>query len=74
MTSQRMCKACLLIEGLNTGNTDMGIRKTKKSKVILESEKSQKSGCGSSGGGCSCAGEEETENEETRKRLKDLQF
>ncbi|EGT46934.1 hypothetical protein CAEBREN_25375 [Caenorhabditis brenneri] len=78
MTSQKLCKACLLIEGLNTGNTDLGVRKSKKSKKVIvetESSKEGEGGCGSGGGGCGCAGAaDETENEETRKRLKDLQF
>lgn len=79
MTSQKLCKACLLIEGLNTGNTDLGVRKSKKSKkVTVEADELNKEGgCGSGGGGggCGCAGAEDAaENEETRQRLKDLQF
>uniref|UniRef100_A0A8R1HX67 Cytoplasmic tRNA 2-thiolation protein 1 n=1 Tax=Caenorhabditis japonica TaxID=281687 RepID=A0A8R1HX67_CAEJA len=81
MTSQKLCKACLLIEGLNTGNTDLGVRKTKKTRVTDEQQGG--GGCGSgrsngtgNGNGCACAGaeDEETENEEVRKKIRDLQF
>ncbi|CAI2351315.1 unnamed protein product [Caenorhabditis sp. 36 PRJEB53466] len=75
MTSQKMCKACLLIEGLNTGNTDLGVRKTKKTtKMTVVREASQEEGGCGSGKGCGCAGGADEENEETRKKIQDLQF
>ncbi|CAI5447416.1 unnamed protein product [Caenorhabditis angaria] len=43
ITSQKLCKACLLIEGLNSGNTDLGVRKTKKTKKLTIIENSSDS-------------------------------
>nr|CDJ81644.1 PP-loop domain containing protein [Haemonchus contortus] len=50
MSSQPLCKACLLLEGLNTGNTDMGIKRKTKKIAIVEDETS-KTSCS---GGCAC--------------------
>ncbi|VDO42990.1 unnamed protein product [Haemonchus placei] len=50
MSSQPLCKACLLLEGLNTGNTDMGIKRKTKKIAIVDDETS-KTSCS---GGCNC--------------------
>ncbi|VDL64523.1 unnamed protein product [Nippostrongylus brasiliensis] len=50
ISSQPLCKACLLLEGLNTGRTDLGVKKKAKKIAIVDDEKAQK-GCG---GECSC--------------------
>ncbi|KAK6030510.1 TIGR00269 family protein [Ostertagia ostertagi] len=52
ISSQSICKACLLLEGLNTGCTDLGIRrKTKKIAIVDEENPQTSSSCG---GGCDC--------------------
>ncbi|PIO55554.1 hypothetical protein TELCIR_23058 [Teladorsagia circumcincta] len=48
--SQSICKACLLLEGLNTGCTDLGIKRKTKKIAIVEEENPQ-TGCS---GGCDC--------------------
>ncbi|WKX96265.1 hypothetical protein Q1695_012595 [Nippostrongylus brasiliensis] len=45
ISSQPLCKACLLLEGLNTGRTDLGVKKKAKKIAIVDDEKAQK-GCG----------------------------
>ncbi|KHJ88858.1 hypothetical protein OESDEN_11336 [Oesophagostomum dentatum] len=47
--SQKICKACLLLEGLNTGRTDIGIRRKPK-----ELPKADDVSSGQCGGACSC--------------------
>ncbi|CAB3405994.1 unnamed protein product [Caenorhabditis bovis] len=70
ITSQKLCKACLLIEGLNTGNVDLGVRKKSKKPVTSET-----TGCGSSNGGCACADSTDPNaSEETLEKLKALDF
>ncbi|CAI4222082.1 unnamed protein product [Auanema sp. JU1783] len=51
ITSQKLCKACLLLEGLNTGNTGLGVRKSKKEQRVA-TESTNKTGCE---GSCACA-------------------
>ncbi|KAK0398314.1 hypothetical protein QR680_002530 [Steinernema hermaphroditum] len=61
ISSQAVCKACLLLEGLNTNDLTLGISKKRKQKnkpeeklIINEAEKpEERSGC-SSGGNCGC--------------------
>ncbi|KAK6747084.1 hypothetical protein RB195_000366 [Necator americanus] len=50
ISSQKLCKACLLLEGLNTGRTDMGIKRKPK-KVAVSAENVDEKSCG---GACSC--------------------
>lgn len=56
ISSQSICKACLLLEGLNTGCTDIGVKKKTK-KIAIVDEVRPAGGCG---GGCDC--EEATTN------------
>ncbi|KJH52838.1 TIGR00269 family protein [Dictyocaulus viviparus] len=56
ISSQSICKACLLLEGLNTGRTDMGIKRKTKKLAIDDGEKVQKH-CGNS---CDCEQTQET--------------
>lgn len=35
ISSQSICKACLLLEGLNTGCTDIGVKKVGSSSVVV---------------------------------------
>lgn len=37
ISSQKKCKACLLLEGLNTGNTDLGVKKVCLFVLVLSS-------------------------------------
>ncbi|EYC19722.1 hypothetical protein Y032_0023g679 [Ancylostoma ceylanicum] len=50
ISSQTTCKACLLLEGLNTGRTDMGVRRKPK-KLTVAAENDNEKSCG---GSCSC--------------------
>ncbi|KAI6230643.1 Cytoplasmic tRNA 2-thiolation protein 1 [Aphelenchoides fujianensis] len=56
ISSQRFCKACLLLVGLQTGDTTIGISKKLSSDVVESVQRMPKSGdCGGGGGGCACA-------------------
>ncbi|CAJ0584323.1 unnamed protein product, partial [Mesorhabditis spiculigera] len=53
ISSQKLCKACLLIEGLNTDNLQLG---TKKKATTTSA---QKTGCKSEGEPCECRGDQD---------------
>ncbi|TMS37893.1 hypothetical protein L596_004731 [Steinernema carpocapsae] len=67
ISSQKICKACLLLQGLNTDNLTLGITKQKKGKNEATKEENGSStksfalntttGCGSGGGNCACDNE-----------------
>ncbi|MFH4981034.1 hypothetical protein AB6A40_007743 [Gnathostoma spinigerum] len=52
ISSQEICKACLLLEGLETGNLTLGIKKTK----IQKQEDKISNGKCNPGTNCTCAG------------------
>ena len=54
ISSMVVCKACLLLEGLNKGKPKLGIGKTPKNQVMAENDYSQS--CGS----CTCKSEKTT--------------
>ncbi|CAJ0929070.1 unnamed protein product, partial [Mesorhabditis belari] len=56
ISSQKLCKACLLIEGLNTNQLDLGIKR----KVTTET----KTGCGKdkTGSSCGCSNEDKVQS------------
>ncbi|KAI6222293.1 Cytoplasmic tRNA 2-thiolation protein 1 [Aphelenchoides fujianensis] len=56
ISSQRFCKACLLLAGLQTGDTTIGISKKLSSDVVESVQRLPKGGdCGGEGGSCACA-------------------
>lgn len=42
VSSQEICKACVLLEGLNRGLPRLGIGKSNKAKLLLASQKKEK--------------------------------
>uniref|UniRef100_A0A1I7X730 Cytoplasmic tRNA 2-thiolation protein 1 n=1 Tax=Heterorhabditis bacteriophora TaxID=37862 RepID=A0A1I7X730_HETBA len=51
ISSQKLCKACLLIEGLNTNNTNLGVKKNSSAKRLLNDTNLEKQTCKNS---CDC--------------------
>ena len=81
ISSMEICKACLLLEGLNKGLPKLGIGKSSKSHVKLNSSDtdttssnngtaSTSSGCGS----CKCSTNKSDKVEKVTKSVKDLEF
>ncbi|XP_044754869.1 cytoplasmic tRNA 2-thiolation protein 1 [Coccinella septempunctata] len=49
VSSQDICKACILLEGLNTGEPNLGIGKSSKVKKSLAKNEAKKTCCGGKG-------------------------
>lgn len=58
ISSNQVCKACVLLEGLNKGLPKLGIGKSSKVKKRLQ--QSRKESSASNGDGCGCQNEEES--------------
>lgn len=54
ISSQSLCKACLLLEGLSTGNLSLGVKKTKKKTITVTGNENTRT----------CAGECESNDED----------
>ncbi|KAJ8960015.1 hypothetical protein NQ318_009451 [Aromia moschata] len=54
VSSQEVCKACLLLEGLNKGLPRLGIGKSSKVKRILEQNKQKNAMCSNTETGQTC--------------------
>jgi len=63
ISSMEICKACLLLEGLNKGLPKLGIGKSSKSQVKVISDAQQTSNGGNSCGSCKCKGNKSDEVE-----------
>lgn len=49
VSSQDICKACILLEGLNTGQPNLGIGKSSKVKKSMASNEEKRKCCGGKG-------------------------
>lgn len=75
VSSQKLCKACTLLEGLNRGLPKLGIGKSSRVKRLLAENDEKTNNCKSNSGECSCKNNKETKQislEETRKLIQQL--
>lgn len=66
LSSQSVCKACLLLEGLNKGMPQLGIASSRKKKNILNDSSNM---CGSSSDRCDCRKKDEGKEATTHEYL-----